>query len=98
MAKKTSLEADLERLKKKVREQRKTGQNDTIDPKQRALRKRLKRAQRKRRRAGPSARERRCDPGIVPKLCATLRLAARFSAIIRRRFTSAGGRSNAPPG
>jgi hypothetical protein len=50
MAKKTSLEADLERLKKKVREQRKTGQNDTSDPKQRALRKRLKRAQRKRRR------------------------------------------------
>jgi len=50
MAKTASLEADLERLKKKVQEQRKTAEHGTTDPKLRALRKRLKRAQRKRRR------------------------------------------------
>jgi hypothetical protein len=50
MAKTASLEGDLERLKKKVREQRKTADQGTTDPKARALRKRLKRAQRKRRR------------------------------------------------
>jgi hypothetical protein len=50
MAKTASLESDLERLKQKVREQRKTADQDTNDPKLRALRKRLKRAQRKRRR------------------------------------------------
>jgi ribosome-binding ATPase YchF (GTP1/OBG family) len=49
MAKTASLEADLERLKKKVREQ-KAAEHDAGDPKLRALRKRLKRAQRKRRR------------------------------------------------
>jgi hypothetical protein len=49
MAKTAALESDLERLKKKVRE-RKTADQDTNDPKLRALRKRLKRAQRKRRR------------------------------------------------
>ena len=50
MAKTASLEGDLERLKKKVRERRKTADQDAHDPKFRALRKRLKRAQRKRRR------------------------------------------------
>ena len=49
MAKTAPLEADLERLKKKVREQ-KAAEHDTADPKLRALQKRLKRAQRKRRR------------------------------------------------
>ena len=50
MVKTASLEGDLKRLKKKVREQRKTADQGTNDPKVRALRKRLKRAQRKRRR------------------------------------------------
>ena len=50
MAKKASLEGDLERLKKKVQEQRQTADDDGNNPKLRALRKRLKRAQRKRRR------------------------------------------------
>ena len=50
MAKTASSEGDLERLKKKVQEQRKTADDDGNNPKLRSLRKRLKRAQRKRRR------------------------------------------------
>jgi len=50
MAKTASLAGDLERLKKKVQERRKSADQDPHDPKLRALRKRLKRAQRKRRR------------------------------------------------
>ena len=50
MAKTASLPGDLERLKKKVQERRKSADQAPHDPKLRALRKRLKRAQRKRRR------------------------------------------------
>ena len=51
MAKKTPLEADMARLQKKVAEQRRTAAEHTDgNPKLRSLHKRLKRAQRKKRR------------------------------------------------
>lgn len=50
MAKKTPLEADMARLQKKVAEQRTTAESPEGNPKLRSLHKRLKRAQRKKRR------------------------------------------------
>jgi hypothetical protein len=50
MAKKTPLETDLARLQKKVAEQRAAAENPEGNPKLRSLHKRLKRAQRKKRR------------------------------------------------
>jgi hypothetical protein len=50
MAKKTPLETDMARLQKKVREQRAAGESTEGNSKLRSLHKRLKRAQRKRRR------------------------------------------------
>jgi len=50
MAKKTPLETDLTRLQKKVNEKRAGAETAKYDAKMRALHKRLKRAQRKKRR------------------------------------------------
>ncbi|WP_447979867.1 hypothetical protein [Candidatus Nitrospira bockiana] len=50
MAKKRPIEVDEERLERKVRERRRAAENAEGDPSIRALHKRLKRVQRKRRR------------------------------------------------
>jgi hypothetical protein len=50
MAKKTPLETDMARLQKKVAEQRTAAESTEGNPKLRSLHKRLKRAQRKKRR------------------------------------------------
>ena len=50
MAKKTPLETDMARLQKKISEQRTTAESPKGNPKLRSLHKRLKRAQRKKRR------------------------------------------------